>query len=371
MQKRDPGNSYYLTEGGVKALKTLINTSNSPEPSLASRPMGTKLSAYILPKIIKQYQRDREQEAVSVRSWARFFNYYYDKLSLAQQQEFVRSNYKGQSILHGNYTAEYLTMQHPYPQKTSVNKIISSQQIAELMWNLDYSKPTQEQRFKDTIDHNNSIAIAFSLAACDPTLQDWLVYRLIRSLKRRKWLEIDLTPEESKFSAWNSMSIWQQIAEQIEDFTESNDFATYVNQRFVVIKVRKTQLPHQEVLINDFWHPLLEQLNSSSRDKENELRLLLFIVNDSELKLDASYQVCCLEPILSIDSDDIRRWAESPGVSTYLEKDKGKRKFKEWKTVKVPALDYSLPKLFKTLIRYINPEAELDDVAKSWIIGGS
>jgi hypothetical protein len=234
-----------------------------------------------------------------------------------------------------------------------------------------HSKFGRAQKFKDTIERSNSMAIAFSLAACDPTLQDWLVYRLIRSLKRRKWLEIDLTYEESKFSVWNLMSIWQQIAEQIEDQTESNDFARYVNQRFVVIKVRKTQLSHQEILINEFWHPLLQQLNSSDGDQKNELRLLLFIVNDGELQLDASYQVCCLEPILSIDSADIIRWAESPGVSTYLEKDKGKRKFQEWKKVKVPILDYSLPKLFKTLIRYINPEAELDDVAKSWIIGES
>jgi inactive STAND len=366
-QKRSPGNSYYLRPAGRVALRTLIDESGSSEPSLACRPIGT----YILPKIIKQYQQDRDQEAVAVGSWARVFRYYYDKLSLAQQQKFVRNNYEGKSILYGNYTPEYLTTQHPYPQAASVNQTISSQQIAGLMWNLDYSKPNQEQKFKDTIDRSNATAIAFSLAACDPHLQDWLVYRLVRSLKRRKWLEIDLTYEESKFSVWNLMSIWQQIAEQIEDPTESNDFARYVNQRFVVIKVRKAQLSHQEILIREFWHPLLQQLNSSDGDQKNELRLLLFIVNDGELQLDASYQVICLEPILSIDSADIIRWAESPGVSTYLEKDKGRIKFKEWKRVKVPTLDYSLPKLFKTLIRYINPEAELDDVAKSWIIGGS
>jgi hypothetical protein len=181
MQKRDPGNSYYLTEGGIKALKALINMSNSPEPSLASRPIGTKLSPYILPKIIKQYRQDRDQEALSVRSYTKFFNYYYDKLSIAQQQEFVRNNNGVRPILVGNYAPAYLTTQHPYPQAASVSQIISSQQIAELMWNLDYSKPNQEQKFKDTIERSNSMAIAFSLAACDPTLQDWLVYRLIRS----------------------------------------------------------------------------------------------------------------------------------------------------------------------------------------------
>jgi hypothetical protein len=345
--------------------------SKSLEPSLASKPRGTGLTSYVLPRIIKQYQKNRDQEAVSIGSWTSFFNYYYDKLSIAQQQEFSRNNDGVMPILFGNYTPACLTKQHPYPQAASVNQTISSQQIAELMWNLDYSKPNQEQKFKDTIDHSNSMAIAFSLSACDPTLQDWLVYRLIRSLKRRKWLEIDLTYEESKFSVWNLMSIWQQIAEQIEDLTEPNDFARYVNQRFVVIKVRKTQLSHQEILLEDFWYPLLQQLNSSDGDRKNDLHLLLFIVNDCDLQLDASYQVCCLEPMLSIDSADIIEWARTPEVSAYLEKDKGKGKFKEWKKDKVPILDCSLPRLFKTLIAYINPEADLDSVAKSWIIGGS
>jgi hypothetical protein len=371
MRKRDPGNSYYLTEGGIEALETLVKTSDLPEPSLSCRPIGTKLSAYVVPKIIKQYQKDKNQEAVSLKSWTMFFNYYYGKLSTVQQQEFVRNNDGVKQILAGSYAPAYLTTEHPYPQLASVNKTISFQQIAELMWNLDYSKPNQEQQFRDTIKHSNSMAIAFSLAACDPTLQDWLVYRLIRSLKRRKWLEIDLTYEESEFSVWSLMSIWQQIAEQIEDLTESNDFARYVNQRFVVIKVRKTQLSHQEILINEFWYPLLQQLNSSDGDRKNDLHLLLFIVNDRELQLDASYRVCCLEPMLSIDSADIVEWAETPEVSAYLEKDMGKGKFKKWKKYTVPTLNYSLPKLFKTLIAHINPEADLDDIAKYWKIGGS
>lgn len=372
-QKRDPSNSYYLTETGIKALKTLISTAKSPEPRLGCRPIGTKLSRYILIKIIKQYQSDEDQEAVSISSWTKFFTYYYNKLNVNQRKEFVENNYEVQPILLGNYTPTCLTIDPPHPHLASVNRMISSQQIAELMWQLDYSKPNQEQKFKDTIKLSSSMAIAFSLAACDPHLQDWLVFRLVKSLEleHSDCLEINLIYEKSKFSAWSLTSIWQQILEQIEDITESNDFAKYVNQRFVILKVRKTQLSHQEILINEFWHPLLQQLNSSEWHQKNNLCLLLFIVNDFDLRLDASYKVCCLEPMLSINSADVIEWARTPKVNDYLEKDKGKRKFMQWKKDNVPILDYSLPKLFKTLIAYINPEADLDDVAKSWKIGGS
>lgn len=374
-QKRDPGNSYYLAVGGRKALKDLINLAKQPEPTSSYRPIGTKLSSYILGKVIQQYQQDKNQEAVSISSWAKFFNYYYNKLSTAQQLKFKKDNSKVVPILNGSKTEpECLTTQQPYPKSTSVFCTISPPEIAKLMWKLDYSKPNQEQKFKDTIEGSNSMAIAFSLAACDPDLQDWLVFRLIRSLKHRKLsdcLEINLTYEESRFPEWSLTTIWKQISEQLESFTELDDFARYIDRRFVVIKARKTQISHQKILIDEFWYPLLQQLNSNNGSRQNNLCLLLFIVNDRELPLDDSYQVCCLEPILSIDPTDIIRWAETQEVSTYLEKDKGKRKFNDWKKVKVPALDYSLPKIFKTLIAYMNPEVVLDDVAQSWKIGGS
>jgi hypothetical protein len=374
-QKRDSGNSYYLTEKGRAALRTLIVAAQLSEPSLTCKPIGTKLSRYILPKIIKQYHQDRIQEAVSISSWTKFFRYYYDKLSIDQQQKFVKKYYGVVPILYGNYGSEYLTTDPPYPRVATVSQTISPQQIAELMWSLDYGKPNQEQKFKDTIEGSNSMAIAFSLAACDPDLQDWLVFRLIRSLKHRKLsdcLEINLTyNKESRFPEWSLTTIWKQISEQLESFTELDDFARYIDRRFVIIKVRKTQISHQKILIDEFWHPLLRQLNSNNGGRQNNLCLLLFIVNDRELPLDDSYQVYCLEPILSIGATDIIRWAETQEVSTYLEKDKGKRKFNDWKKVKVPALDCSLPKIFKTLIAYMNPEVVLDDVAQSWKIGGS
>jgi hypothetical protein len=285
----------------------------------------------------------------------------------------------------------------------AVISINPAQEIADLLWDLDYCH--QQQKFIDKLKAYSTHAIAFSIAAPKPnselegSLQEWLLCRLYRSIDlldygwNSRWQEIQIEPPECKSGStgWGLVEICQQIEPLLIDngirFSSNKPddiidaLAKYSIREPVLIQVRNLhrEQDRRKIIIDVFWHKLIAQVNKIQLSRATRRsRLIMFLLEENNSPLDEGGSFYPL-PKLDVNFADIDNWACPQQVRMSLAKcdewnddidrqidEQIDKEIRGWPCWREPRIEIKLAEVFNNLCHLFNSGYGSKHISEYW-----
>jgi hypothetical protein len=212
-------------------------------------------------------------------------------------------------------------------QAQSRSSIPSSpaEQLHQLLQRLNYSD--QEQIFRQSI---NPSAAAFLVRIDDLVMQQWLVWRLVEQLRQQQLGEDEkprcLMVKASPQWAAQPELLWEWLAGELECDSNSKDDVLEAivascqsrSQVFVVHEFANSKTEMRQMLLDEFWQPLVALLESQAKLGWGKCRLLL----TEDCDYESEYPIVkALAPWKTVSAEqDLRPWLENRQVLDLLGK---------------------------------------------------
>jgi inactive STAND len=231
---------------------------------------------------------------------------------------------------NGKLRPLYQWLKHEHEQQErqaqSRSSIPSSpaEQLHQLLQRLNYSD--QEQIFRQSI---NPSAAAFLVRIDDLAMQQWLVWRLVEQLRQQ--LGEDEKPrclmvKASPLWAAQPELLWEWLAGELECDSNSKDdvleavvaSCRHRSQVFVVHEFAVLKSEMRQMLLDEFWQPLVALLESQANLGWGKCRLLL----TEDCDYESEYPIVkALAPWKTVSAEqDLRPWLENRQVLDLLGK---------------------------------------------------
>ncbi|MCY7282344.1 MAG: hypothetical protein LH679_02655 [Cyanobacteria bacterium CAN_BIN43] len=295
-------------------INRILGTEKQPEPKPVQRQTLEHLFS-CLNKQIKQNYRDANPQGQK-ESGEAYKKRIGESLKSLYQCPFRNQYWTDDIDAAHQSTAIASSLLEPVAQ--SVGYLSDAQTLAHLLWKLDYAK--EEEEFTTTLCQLNRSG-AFMVRCHDTKVQGWLVKRLA---KAAGFFEMAEKISINMGSLSRIDELWDKFPKKLRRSPVSSksmieDLSKLCQERPVIIVLSRFQradktMQHQ--IINEFWMPLLNQVNTASR-RSWRSRLVLFLVEeggDIHIKTvspdeakNSEYPVL-LPPLIEIKSGDVRDW---------------------------------------------------------------
>ena len=217
---------------------------------------------------------------------------------------------------------------------------------ADLFWKLDYKR--QERDFVDRLEALESCA-AFSVVAPCSITQRWLLNRLIKEIPNQEnALRIPSMNLSEHPMRLNFETFWNDLAQQVKTQPVKDEILKSLChsqvERPIILTIYGFHGLTQKKIIQEFWEPLTEMMNQSSR-RSGRSKVVLFLVDQCRPNY-PSKAVFELAPFDELLQRDVKLWFESDPVAKWCKKQKlGDRFADDWIENTVSKEDWENPSL--------------------------
>jgi hypothetical protein len=292
---------------------------------------------------------------------------------------------------------ESLPSSHNPKQRQHESQI--SQQVAELLWKLDYR--AQETAFIDLLCKSRRAELAL-VRASEPEIQKWLVKRLAK--------QVPLFGSAKKYSVsvaalellGNYDGLWHEIKMKLTDSAlltskrmsprpDSEEIISFLVELaettpiIIAVYGLKASGQMRTKLLEDFWAPLVRQVYAQP-DKASRIRLYLFLAespserkNESSKELvtittcnaDISVNLDTLKPLKKISVNDVKGWIDSDVVYSSLSQLIKEEDVKHLLENEIPAWKSISPnETIQNLCLAFQLEDGVDKIKRYWELAG-